>query len=69
MTAPRPGPSTGAAWSRWADPPSSSSSGSLEIVRGLRPLQQVTIQLGGQQRVAEPAIPNDIVQILASLGH
>jgi len=41
----------------------------LEIVRGLRPLQQVTFQLGGQQRVAEPAIPNDIVQILASLGH
>ena len=40
-----------------------------KIVRGLRPLQQVTIQLGGQQLQAEPRIPDDIAQVLARLGH
>ena len=40
-----------------------------KIVRGLRPLQQVTIQLGGQQLDAEPTIPDDIAQMLARLGH
>ena len=40
-----------------------------KIVRGLRPLQQVTIQLGGQQLTAEPRIPADTAQMLARLGH
>ena len=41
------------------------------IIRGLRPLQQVTIQLGGQQLTAEPAIPDDIAELLTTLsrGH
>ena len=42
-----------------------------KIVRGLRPLQQVTIQLGGQRLDAEPAIPDDIAELLTALhrGH
>ena len=42
-----------------------------KIVRGLRPLQQVTITLAGQQLNAEPAIPDDIAELLAALdqGH
>ena len=41
------------------------------IVRGLRPLQQVTITLAGQQLHAEPAIPDDIAELLTALdrGH
>lgn len=40
-----------------------------KIIRGLRPLQQITIQLAGQQLNAEPAIPDDVAQMLARLGH
>ena len=39
------------------------------IVRGLRPLQHITIQLAGQQLQAEPAIPTDTAEILTRLGH
>ena len=39
-----------------------------KIVRGLRPLQQATIQLAGQQLNAEPAIPDDIAELLIKLG-
>ena len=39
------------------------------IVRGLRPLQHITIQLAGQQLQAEPAIPTDITEMLTRLGH
>ena len=38
-----------------------------KIIRGLRPLQQVTIQLGGQQLTAEPATPDDIAALLTAL--
>jgi len=40
-----------------------------KITRGLRPLQHVTIRLAGQQLQAEPAIPDDVAELLASLGH
>ena len=42
-----------------------------KIIRGLRPLQQVTIQLAGQQLHAEPALPDDIAELLNKLdrGH
>lgn len=39
------------------------------IVRALRPLQHITIRLAGQQLQAEPAINNDIAQLLTDLGH
>ena len=39
------------------------------IIHTLRPLQQITIRLAGQQLHAEPAIPDDVAQLLASLGH
>lgn len=39
-----------------------------KITRGLRPLQQVTIQLAGQQLNAEPALPDDITDLLNKLG-
>ena len=40
------------------------------IIRGLRPLQQVTIRIaGGQQLHAEPTIPNDVAAMLTRLGH
>ena len=41
-----------------------------KIIRGLRPLQHVTIRIaGGQQLHAEPAIPNDVAEMLTRLGH
>lgn len=39
------------------------------IVRGLRPLQHVTISLAGQQRQAEPMIPDDITEMVTRAGH
>jgi len=40
-----------------------------KLVQALRPLQHVTIQLGGQQLQAEPRIPDDLTEILGKLGH
>lgn len=40
-----------------------------KIIRGLRPLQHVTIQLAGQQLNAEPAIPDNVAELLSALGH
>lgn len=39
-----------------------------KVIRGLRPLQQITIQLAGQQLNAEPAIPDDVAELLTKLG-
>lgn len=40
-----------------------------KIIRALRPLQQVTIRVaGGQQLHAEPALPDDIAEMLTRLG-
>ena len=40
-----------------------------KIVRALRPLQHITISLGGQELQAEPAIPPEIATLLKKLGH
>ncbi len=41
-----------------------------KIIRALRPLQQVTIRVaGGQQLHAEPALPDDVAEMLTKLGH
>ena len=47
-----------------------SGSSLQRIIRGLRPLQHVTIRIaGGQQLHAEPTIPNDVAAMLTRLGH
>jgi Transposase DDE domain len=41
-----------------------------KIMRALRPLQHVTIHIaGGQHLHAQPAIPTDVAEMLARLGH
>jgi len=41
-----------------------------KIIRALRPLQHVTIRVaGGQQLHAEPALPDDVAEMLTKLGH
>lgn len=40
-----------------------------KIVRALRPLQHITISLGGQELHAEPAIPPEIATLLEKIGH
>ncbi len=40
-----------------------------KTIQTLRPLQQVTIQVAGQQLQAEPAIDKNTAKLLHSLGH
>ena len=40
-----------------------------KIIRTLRPLRHVTIGIGDQHLEAEPTIPNNIAELLTTLGH
>ena len=40
-----------------------------KIIRALRPLQHVTIRVAGHQLQAQPAIPDDVAELLRNLGH